>query len=196
MENYTAIQVEAALLNFINLDQNLSNMDQAHLHLLFNHMPILGTLFGMIVLLVGLIKNSRTVQRTGLWTLFATALVTLPAFFTGEGAEHATEHLIGSSHAMMHEHEELAEKALIFALVLGAISIVLATMIARNKHKDYKKFVWMTFGLSLVTFFLMVLVGNHGGKARRPELRGEKMEQYMKVGERGEHHNEHEEGEH
>lgn len=163
-------------------------MDQAHLHLLFNHMPILGTLFGMIVLLVGLIKKSRTVQRTGLWTLFATALATLPAFFTGEGAEHATEHLIGSSHAMMHEHEELAEKALIFALVLGAVSLVLAVLIARNKHKNYTKFVWMTLGLSAVTFFLMVLVGNHGGKARRPELRGENMEQYQKGGEHREHH--------
>ncbi|MCT4560733.1 MAG: hypothetical protein N4A41_05075 [Crocinitomicaceae bacterium] len=163
-------------------------MDQAHLHLLFNHMPILGSLFGMILLLVGLVKSSRTVQRTGLWTLFLTAILTLPAFFTGEGAEHATEHLIGSSHAMMHEHEELAEKALIFSLVLGLVSIVLATLIARNKHIDYKKFVWMTFGLSVVTFFIMVLVGNHGGKARRPELRGENMEQYQKVGEHGEHH--------
>lgn len=148
-------------------------MDQAHLHLVLNHFPILGTLFGSILLIVGAFKKSRTLQKAALLTLVGVALFTLPAYYTGEAAEHATEHMIGSSHDMLEEHEELAEKGLVVALVLGAVSLVLWFFIHRNRHKDYTKFSWIVVGLSIISFLLMALIGNHGGKIRRPELRGE-----------------------
>lgn len=148
-------------------------MSGAHLHLLINHIPILGTFFGLILLFLGLTKKSKTLQKTGLATFFVVALITIPAFFTGEAAEHATEHLVGSSHDMVHEHEELGLKGLIIALVLGIVSVVYWFMLARNRHIHYVKVLWGILIFSLFSFFMMILIGGHGGKIRRPELRGE-----------------------
>jgi uncharacterized membrane protein len=151
-------------------------MTGAHMHLLLNHIPILGTLFGIILLFLGLTKKSKTLQKTGLATFVIVGLVTIPAFLTGEGAEHATEHLIGSSHDMVHEHEKLGEKGLIVALVLALVSAVFWWLLARNRHIHYLKALWSILIGAILSFVLMALIGNHGGKIRRPELRGEKVE--------------------
>ena len=49
-------------------------MDGAHFHLLVNHIPIVGTIFGMLILLAGLILKNDTVKQTGLGTLMVSAL--------------------------------------------------------------------------------------------------------------------------
>jgi uncharacterized membrane protein len=148
-------------------------MTQAHLHLLLNHIPILGTFFGLVLLFLGLTKKSKTLQKTGLATFVIIGLLTIPAFLTGEAAEHATEHLLGSSHDMVHEHEELGEKGLIVALILALASAVYWFLVAKNRHLHYLKGLWTILIFSVFSFLLMALVGAHGGKIRRPELRGE-----------------------
>ncbi len=151
-------------------------MSTAHMHLLLNHIPILGTFFGIILLFLGLTKKSKTLQKSGLATFVIVGLITIPAFLTGEGAEHATEHFVGSSHAMIHEHEELGEKGLILALILAFASAIFWWFLARNRHIHYLKALWSILIVAILSFILMALIGNHGGKIRRPELRGEKVE--------------------
>ncbi len=151
-------------------------MTPAHLHLVLNHMPILGTLFGLILLFLGLSRGNKTLQKVGLATFALVALITIPAFLTGEPAEHMVDKFPGFSHDMAHEHEELAEKGLILAIVLGVFSVLMLFLMNRNKHLNYKKGLWGTLVLSVISFLLMVLIGNHGGQIRRPELRGEKIE--------------------
>ncbi len=162
---------------FINL-VNKKNifMTAAHLHLVLNHMPILGTLFGLILLFLGVSRGNRSLQKVGLATFVVVALVTIPAFLTGEPAEHMVDKFPGFSHDMAHEHEELGEKGLIVAIVLGVLSAILLFLLNRNKHLNYKKGLWGMVVLAILSFLLMVLIGNHGGKIRRPELRNEKTE--------------------
>ncbi len=163
-------------------------MTAAHFHLLLNHMPILGSLFGLILLFVGLIRNNRILQKAGLATFVLMAIVTIPAFLTGEPAEHMVEDFAGFSHEMAHEHEELGEKGLIIALVLGAMSGLLWFLLSRNKHLNYKKALWGTLVVGFITFLFMVLIGNHGGKIRRPELRGEPTEMNHNYQDTNKHH--------
>jgi len=151
-------------------------MTPAHLHLFLNHMPIFGTLFGFILLFLGLTRGNKILQKAGLATFVVVALVTIPAFLTGEPAEHLVEDFAGFSHDMAHEHEELGEKGLIIALILGAISAFLLFLLNKNKHLNYKKGMWGVFALSIISFLFMMLIGNHGGKIRRPELRGAQVE--------------------
>jgi uncharacterized membrane protein len=151
-------------------------MTAAHLHLLLNHIPVLGTFFGLILLFLGLTKRSKTLQIAGLATFFIVGLVTIPAYLTGEAAEHATEHLSGSSHDMLHEHEELGLYGFIISLILGMISGFFWFLVTRNRHLHYKKALWAILIASLFSFFVMVLIGGHGGKIRRPELRSEIQE--------------------
>jgi uncharacterized membrane protein len=148
-------------------------MTGAHLHLVLNHIPILGTLFGLILLFLGVSKGNRTLQKAGLATFIVVALICIPVFLTGEPAEHLAEKFPGFSHDLAHEHEELGEKGLILSILLGVISAILLFLINRNKHLNYKKGLWGVMALSVISFLLMVLIGNHGGKIRRPEMRNQ-----------------------
>lgn len=151
-------------------------MTPAHLHLVLNHIPILGILFGLIALFLGLLRGNKTLQKVGLVAFIVAALITIPVFLTGEPAEHSIDKFPGFSHHMAHEHEELGEKGLILALILGLVSAAMLFLVKRNSAKEYKKGLWGILILSLVSFFCMVLIGNHGGKIRRPEMRDEKLE--------------------
>jgi uncharacterized membrane protein len=148
-------------------------MSGAHLHLVLNHFPILGALFGGILLLIGMIKQNKTLEKAGLITFIVIALITIPAYLTGEAAEHATEHLVGSSHDMVHEHEELAEIGFIMMLGLGVLSLVSFFFITRNKYMKYTSLKIVVLVSAFFTFGMMVIIGEHGGEIRRPELRGE-----------------------
>jgi uncharacterized membrane protein len=112
-------------------------MNELHLHLLFNHFPIMGAFFGLLIVTTGMFMGNSTVKRTGYVLLVATALFTLPAFFTGEGAEEILEELPGMSHNLIHEHEEMAEKLALVLYVLAGISL-LGLYLNFKKHAKSK----------------------------------------------------------
>ncbi|MFC7671286.1 hypothetical protein ACFQT0_30695 [Hymenobacter humi] len=85
-------------------------MNQAHWHLLLNHAPILGSLFGLVLLLLAVaLRLQPVLLRTGLVTLIVAALLTIPTQLTGDGAEEVVEDQPGVSEPLIHEHEEAAE---------------------------------------------------------------------------------------
>src|SRR5690242_449690 len=91
------------------------NLNGPHLHLIFNHLPVVGMLGSTVLLLVALIVPSSAARRMALFALLLTCLSGLLAYFTGEGAAHVVGHMPGIERARIHEHEEAAEWALIGA---------------------------------------------------------------------------------
>ena len=77
---------------------------------------------------------------------------------------------------MVHEHEELAELAFPIMLALGALAGFLLMQMKRKPEGNHMKFAWPMVVLTGGMFFFMALIGNHGGKIRRPELRGEQVQ--------------------
>ena len=61
-------------------------MNQAHLHLIVNHLPIVGSLFAAVLLAVGVFKASPVLTKAGLVAVLAAGLLCVPAQLTGEGA--------------------------------------------------------------------------------------------------------------
>jgi hypothetical protein len=55
--------------------------------------------------------------------------------FTGEGAEEMVERFPGIGKAIIHEHEELAEKLAIVLYLLGAISVLGIILNIKNHAK-------------------------------------------------------------
>ncbi len=146
-------------------------MTTAHWHLVLNHAPLFGLVMGIILYLWGLLRKNTSYQKFGLTVFVITSLVTIPAYYTGEGAEHAVEDLAGSSHHMIHEHEELAETAFILTNVLGVLSLLALIMMSRAPEKMNVFTRAMILILSIFTLVIMVMTAGHGGKIRRPELR-------------------------
>ena len=146
-------------------------MNDAHLHLLFNHFPIVGSFISLAILGIGFILKNSTVKKVGLGILIFCAVMTLPAFFTGEGAEEIVEEYPGISHDVIHEHEEVAELALwigIFAGIFAAFALYFEVV----GHKLARIFTLLTLVINLACFIAMARVGNTGGEIRHPEISG------------------------
>jgi uncharacterized membrane protein len=143
--------------------------DGAHIHLLLNHIPILGPAFILPLLLWGVLRKNRTLAMTGLIMTVAVALMTIPAFITGEDAEEAVEGIIGVSEVNIEEHEEQGEIAYYAMLMAGAIA--LGAVLSGTNGKPFSGILlWITIAALAVVFVLMARVGNSGGKIRHTEI--------------------------
>lgn len=145
-------------------------MNGAHLHLIVNHLPIVGIIIGSLVMIAGLVLKKDQIKQTALGINIFSALTSLFAFFTGEEAEEVVEHLQGVSETLIHIHEEYAELFFTLSLILGAISIVTMYLsIKANKYAKYGFFI--TLGLSFALVFVGKQVGTSGGEIRHTEIR-------------------------
>jgi uncharacterized membrane protein len=147
-------------------------MEQNYPHLLLNHLPIILTIIGSLVLLYSLLRKNSEVTKVALIILIFSALITIPAFLTGEGSEHAIEHFPEVSHDQIEEHEEDGLIALYFNEVTGILALISLVLLSKNNSKS-KFLLYITLIFSLFTTFLLVHTGLEGGKIRRPELRNE-----------------------
>jgi uncharacterized membrane protein len=143
-------------------------MNWAHLHLLSNHIPVLGTVFGLLLLAWGVVRRNEVIQRAALVTFVVAALVAIPVFLTGEPSEEAVEHLAGTAEQAIEVHEDAALLALISVELLG----VLAAFSLLWRRAGTSRFaIRAALALSVVTAGLMARTANLGGKIRHAELR-------------------------
>lgn len=147
-------------------------MNGHYIHLLSNHFPVILSITGFMVLSFGLWRHAKTIKQVGLFILLAASLFTIPAYISGEEAEHSVENKAGVSESIMEEHEEEAELAFIFTDVLGVLAFV-ALLLSLRDHKLSvlaNRIVWL---MSIVCIYFLFNVGKSGGQIRRPELRTE-----------------------
>ena len=147
-------------------------MNAAHIHLITNHAPLFGALIGVLILIVGMIRNTTTIKKTALWVLLFGGLVAIPAFLSGEPAEEVIENTQGISKSVIHEHEEAGELALIVSIALGLLS-ALALWLYRgtSKYRTHTTVLVLVCGLAVCV--IMAWTSNLGGEIRHPEIRGD-----------------------
>ncbi len=140
-------------------------MDAHHLHLLLNHFPIIGTIIGVFAMLIGLITKNRTLYISALVIFIAVAVVAIPTFISGEGAEEKVKDSPTISKELIEEHENAAKIAYPFALGLGILSLVVL-IFGLKRENFFRIGCFIVFALSVVTFGLMAYTGNTGGNIR------------------------------
>ena len=145
-------------------------MNDAQLHLALNHFPIIGTLFGTVLLGIGLFGKNKSLLDAGLIILFLMALVTIPVYLSGEGAEEIVEE-IGVDHDIIHEHEEVAEAAVWFMDGLGLLALVSYFFTRNALNRPARILSIATFVLGIVVIILMGKVASSGGEIRHTEIR-------------------------
>ncbi len=144
-------------------------MNDAHYHLLINHFPIIGSFFGLGILIAGIFLKNKSLQNTAYIIFVFCMIMGKASMFTGEKAEGIVENL-GISHEIIHEHEEQAETYMKLAYALGVVSI-LAFFANIKNHSKAKLFSFLTLTLALVTVILSKSVGTSGGEIRHTEIR-------------------------
>ena len=156
-------------------------MNAAHFHLLVNHLPIVGSFIGFLLILYSsLIQKDTSNLKAGLVILTLSCLSILPVYFSGEGAEEIVEHLEGVSHDKIEEHEEIAELGLYASLFVGMLGLMTYISIRRGGNKAKLLTSATLFGAALLSV-LFVLIGHTGGEIRHQEIEQEKESTIDKI---------------
>lgn len=147
-------------------------MSFAHLHLLLNHFPIVGGIIALGLLLTSFVGNNEGLRRASLILFVALALLALPTFFSGIGANGELKADPGISAALMDRHEGAAMLALFVMEIAGALALVELWRCQRaSAHERWSGSIVAILIVSILTVGLMVRVGNTGGDIRHPEIR-------------------------
>ena len=144
-------------------------MNTVHLHLLLNHLPVVGTVIGTLLLAVALVRRSDELGRTSLGLFALLGLIAVAVYLTGEPAEDAVEKLPGISDGLIDRHQDAALVATMVIGVIGAFALG-ALLIYRRRTLPR----WVTlfgFAAALVGSSAMAYTANLGGQIRHTEIR-------------------------
>jgi uncharacterized membrane protein len=145
-------------------------MNWPHLHLIINHFPVVGFLFGLLFVAYAMIRKSEELQKTSLGFLVLVALISVPVYFTGDQAGDMMERLPDVSKSLVDQHEEAASVALTGAIILGLIAAG-GLFLFRRASAIPRWFMILTLILTIVVNSLIGYTANLGGQIRHPEAR-------------------------
>jgi uncharacterized membrane protein len=151
---------------------NLANLaDLAHIHLLLNHFPTIGTILGLGLLLLGFIRKNDHLKKASFEVLFLIALMTMPVYVSGNAAAEALKGQSGVSEAAIAIHNDAALGSLIMMEITGFFAWLALWQMRRIGR--------LTNGLTYAVLVLTVLTvasasraANLGGDIRHPEIVG------------------------
>jgi hypothetical protein len=146
-------------------------MSMVHLHLLLNHVPVIGMFIGLGLLAYALLRKDVGLLRVCLGLFAILAIVALATFLTGEPAEEAVEGLAGVSESVLERHEEAALQATIALGALGLLSLGLLLRF-RRRALPLKAGVIVLFA-AFVPALAMAWTANLGGQIRHSEIRAQ-----------------------
>lgn len=144
-------------------------MDPTYLHLVLNHFPILGSLFGAILLAAGLLRKEGALVKAALLTLIFSAVLAIAVFQTGEAAEEVVEKIAGISEEAVNAHEEAAEWVIWLIELMGVMAL-LGFITHLKQKKIANTIAYLVLVTAFIAFGTLAYVGNLGGKIRHTEI--------------------------
>src|SRR5262245_23460526 len=150
-------------------------MNLAHIHLLLNHWPIIGSFIGLGLFLIALVMNSDDLKQTSLALFALLALLAIPTYMSGNVAQEVLKESISDlSDASVEMHQGAALLALVFMEITGGVALMGLWKFSRSSRPTDKPMARWNYPavliLSLVPVGLMAVAGNTGGAIRRSEL--------------------------
>jgi uncharacterized membrane protein len=144
-------------------------MNLAHVHLLLNHFPTVGTVIALGLFLLSLVKKNDDLKRASLGVFCFIALVAIPVYQSGKAAEQVINGSSGVSKAFIETHENAALQALVFMMVTG----VFAWFGLWQFRRSSRPAGWVISAVlvfSAITLAMMTRAATLGGEIRHPEI--------------------------
>lgn len=146
-------------------------MSWDHLHLLLNHVPTIGAVAALALLLLSFVRRDEQLARTGLEFLFVIALLTVPAYISGVGASRDLRRAPDVSQFAVQMHQDAALWGFGVTQIAGFVGWLALWQMRRRGHAP-RGAVLGTTGLLVVALAMMAGAANLGGEIRHPEIRG------------------------
>lgn len=147
----------------------MPHITPAHLHVLLNHIPIIGLPIIAALLIWGLLRREDAVIRVALIGAVLVALGTWGVDLTGDPAIDDIRDQAWFNRAVVHAHEDAGDKTNILAIVAGVAA--LGTLVLARGGKPFLRSA-ASVTLLLIVFAAMCAfwAGWEGGKIRHSEF--------------------------
>jgi uncharacterized membrane protein len=148
----------------------------SHIHIILNHFPTVGFVFGLGFYLLALALNNEVMKRTCLVAFVICAILGIPTFITGNAAMWALieSKLPDVSQAVINAHRDWALYTL-FGLAFTGVTAWIALWRFRHLGRFSNRSLSLVLVFAVITLGLMIETGHRGGQISHPEIRTEAM---------------------
>jgi hypothetical protein len=141
----------------------------AHLHLLLNHVPTIGTVAALCLLVLAFTRRNEHLKHAGLEVLFAIAVVTVPVYMTGVAAHRELRGVAGLSDSTIRAHQDAALWALA-VMEFAGFAAWLALWQIRRRGRAARGMLPAVMVLLVLSLAIMARAANIGGEIQHPEI--------------------------
>ena len=145
-------------------------MNLAHLHLVMNHVPTVGAVAALGLLLLGFVRRNDHHKHAGLEVLFVVAVLTLPVYVSGVAAYREIRELPEISADATGMHQDAALLGFAVMELAGFVAWV-ALWQSRRRGRRAQGLVVAVMVLLTVALAVMGRAATLGGEIRHPEIR-------------------------
>lgn len=147
-------------------------MNSAHLHLIFNHLPIIGYIIGVLLIACTMAcRGNRGMFWASVLVFLFAGAGTLAAYFTGEPAEEVVESIKDVPETLIERHEDAAKLATLLSAIFTGLTIAVIIVAFRKEGNISLASMLILLAAGLLVCAAMVRVGNLGGQIRHTEIR-------------------------
>lgn len=145
-------------------------MTLTHLHLVMNHVPTVGSVAALGLLLLAFARRNESLKHVGLEVVYVIALLTLPVYVSGVAAYYEVRESPGMSVDALRIHQDAALIAFTVMELAGFIAWV-ALWQWRRRGRAAQGLIVGTTVLLVVALAVMGRAATLGGELRHPEIR-------------------------
>ena len=149
--------------------ESITSVDTTHLHLLLNHVPTVGTVAALALLLLAIVRRDEMLKLAGLEVIFVIALLSMPVYMTGVAAQHKIRKMPGVSDTAMSVHQDAALTGFTVAEFAGFVAWI-GLWQSRRRGRAAPGVMTAVVVLSATSLALMGRAANLGGEIRHPEI--------------------------
>jgi len=141
----------------------------AHLHLIMNHVPTVGSVAALGLLLLAFVRRNEHLKHVGLELLFVIAVLTLPVYVSGVAAHRDIRDRPGVSEDAIKVHQDAALIGFTVTELAGFVAWI-AVWQSRRRGRAARGLVPVVMVLLVVALAVMGRAANLGGEIRHPEI--------------------------
>lgn len=143
-------------------------MNAAHVHLLINHVAVIGSFLGIVVLLFGIYKKAPNTLNAAYTILIISAIGCVIAYLSGEGAEETVEQIAGVTESTIEPHEDAAQFTIVSFSILGILALI-GLVVNRFKVSLQRSMSIAVLVIGILSCLLAARTAWLGGKIRHGE---------------------------
>jgi hypothetical protein len=146
-------------------------MNATHLHLLINHLAVIGASLGIVVLLFAIFTNTTNTYYAAYAILIISVIGGIIAYVTGESAEETVEGIAGVAESAIESHEDSALLTIVSFSALGILSLT-GAIVGYLKNPLQRTLGITVLVISVISFSFAARTAWLGGKIRHTEISG------------------------